>query len=396
MNTVNQTQAYSSIAWRFIAVLFLSFSYACIEDITPVPEPEPEPDPIELHPLEIGGRLEQDSTLTNWREGVDYIVTGNINIWADVILDIEPGVVIEVKNGLAIRIKDQGAIRARGTEAEPIIFRGHETGGVPNWKAITVSGTNTNTIFDYVIVEDAGTEAPCCDGFWPDAAFIIDGVGAITNCTFRKSGSIGLAISTSRFYANLLAFENNHFENNASYGLSIHPSGFNTAFSSGIQDCSFDGNGKEYVNVINGYFQGGLHTISQAPVPYHVSGWIISNNDQLEIKAGAELIFAQGAGIKSDILTITGTETNPVTMYGEAGVANSWEGLVFDSDNIFNKVIHLDISHAKSAIDIDYQASAEITNTHISDSECGFFTGLYATLTTDNITFTNVTTEYCE
>jgi len=90
----------------------------------------------------ISGGIYQN---TSWSPaGNPYIASGNVVVFEDVTLTIEPGVIIRFNSGASLEIR--GKLIAIGNSQDSIQFTSNLSSPVMNsWKGIIVKGTNNNT-----------------------------------------------------------------------------------------------------------------------------------------------------------------------------------------------------------------------------------------------------------
>ena len=90
----------------------------------------------------ISGGIYQNTT---WSPtGNPYIATGNVVVFEDVTLTIEPGVIVRFKSGASLEIR--GKLIAIGNASDSIKFTSNlNSPSINSWKGIIVKGTNNNT-----------------------------------------------------------------------------------------------------------------------------------------------------------------------------------------------------------------------------------------------------------
>lgn len=400
---------YQMKTLHLLALLILSMSlFSCeiLEDLEDVEDAKLT--------QELCGEITENTVLTDRGEGVDYTITCDLGISANVILDIEAGVVIEVENGLGIKISNQGAIRAMGTAENPVIFRGQNNAGLASWKGILSNTSNPNNSFDFVQIEDGGTGGLCCKGDRPIAALVADeGLISVNNCTFSNSANHGMAIWTLfNKSAQVISFSNNTFRDNGAYGLYVWAQTLDD-YSENIMSCTFADNKEPYIGLaMNQYDEMGDATWYKAPIPFLVENALKLGNKGLTLKEGIELVFAPNTEIRqvshssNAYLTIEGTAEQPVIMRGQSNIAGAWNGLYYRTEHINNRIAHLQISDAKrpstdSAIFMDSlfgrSLNLTITNSTIANTDCGIFLGGgIIDLVSSDMTYDNVASETCE
>lgn len=156
------------------------------------------------------------------RHDVPYYVYNWVSVGDDATdptLTLEPGVTVISAPGVSIRIGETapGAIHAVGTAAEPITFTG-EASSPGSWTGIKVwYDADSSTVFDHVIVDNAGGPDPQGGFIQGGFHFYIDIGPIIRNSTIRNSAGCGVLIVnqppwSTDFTAPALA---NAFVNNA-------------------------------------------------------------------------------------------------------------------------------------------------------------------------------------
>lgn len=107
----------------------------------------------------ISGGIFQNTT---WSlSGNPYIATGDVVVFEDVILTLEPGVIVKFNSGASLEIR--GKLIAIGNSSDSIRFTSNSSSPAMNsWKGIIVKGTNNQTgngnqvSMEYCIGEYAG------------------------------------------------------------------------------------------------------------------------------------------------------------------------------------------------------------------------------------------------
>jgi hypothetical protein len=96
---------------------------------------------------------EISSVMTLQKTCSPYVVPANVLITSSGKLIIEPGVEIWMSDGVSIN--SEGQINAKGTKAEPVIFRSNPQSVEKKWGNISVRNASDTSFFRNVIIEDA-------------------------------------------------------------------------------------------------------------------------------------------------------------------------------------------------------------------------------------------------
>jgi hypothetical protein len=146
------------------------------------------------------GRVWQDETWPNF--ALPYFVTsymidslGGVSVGAPTThptLTLLPGTTIEFAPGARLWVgwEGPGAVKVVGTVLQPIRFLGQ--GGTPgSWVGIQIGyNADSSTIFDHVIVDDAGEQFPVAGSFH----FYVDVGPIIRNTVISNSSGCGIII----------------------------------------------------------------------------------------------------------------------------------------------------------------------------------------------------------
>ena len=368
-------------------------------------------------PRLLEGRLLNDTTLSDWRDGVDYTVKGAFDVHANVM--VEPGVEIEVQENGGIYVLQnsigKGTFNAVGTSAKPIIIKGAKA-QKGYWDKVYFNSTSFDNQIVNVHLQHGGgiarngEKAMMHIGSSGGGTFPVK----IQNSIFEDSDGYGLYLHTSN--ADISGFSKNIFRNNNSYPLSIGI----------IQLKNLDGIESTYelnntVNMIEVTGRGrseleGIHIWTDAGIPYNIKETIelgaSGSNGDITITEGAEFIFEAGNGVNSwyGTLTIQGTASKPVKMNSISKTPGSWRGIYLGTNNIKNVFNYLEISNGgfsnwgaggkPSNIQVgdNYNPSATLVlnNSKIQNSsECGVFVKTPGNFTENGNTYLNNFNDYC-
>jgi hypothetical protein len=305
-------------------------------------------------PSAICGDINVDSTWTNSREGVDYIISCPVSVNA--LLTIEPGTEIEFRSGAGIIVEAGGSLKAVGNAANKITMRG-VTDVQGGWKGIFIKSNNVTNEINHCVIKGGGQSS--FDGQSTFIANIRITLGAklkLLNSEVSKSGKYGLYTEgfDSDERSPVTLFSGNTFSNNAGYPIST------LAATGNILDGTasvFTANGKQFIEFCGGRMFGN-HTWKKAGIPYLVSGYTIAGyyTDQgnLIVEPGVNITFAadQGLGVgeySNGYVKMVGSASEHITLTGESASPGAWKGICFQSTNTANKLSYVDISYGGSS-----------------------------------------------
>ncbi|TAK61577.1 MAG: right-handed parallel beta-helix repeat-containing protein, partial [Bacteroidetes bacterium] len=156
----------------------------------------------------ISGNVTTDSTWTFASSPV--VVTGTVTVNSGVTLTIEPGVTVKFDPGTQLIIA--GALNADGKSDSLITFTSNAGTPAPgDWNSIEFqNGGNVGSVFDYCVVEYAGSGANAANIFYKTGAYSI----AITNCIVRYSFNHGINVRASS-----PRIAHSTFNDNAGFGI---------------------------------------------------------------------------------------------------------------------------------------------------------------------------------
>jgi len=326
---------------------------------------------------ELGGTINQDMVLVNRIDtpGVaDYCVTSDVNLQA--IMTIEPGVEIHFEADLSFKVDDKGVLIAKGTSEDHIVFTAKNQSNP--WRGIGfVLSDDVRNSMDYVDISYAGS----------DLISIIDRKAAVglssfselafTNSTITHSVAIGMFVEDD---VELIAFENNRFENNAGRPLVLPASEVGKLDAASQFSTS---NGDNTIEI----HEGSIDAVEPITWTSFIDGtpYVVTDDididSELTILPGAVFLIASNKGIKvsdSGILIAEGTQENMIQFTAKE-IDKPWRGIGFIlSDNQRNSLDYVEISYAgldkisilerKAALGIASFSDVRVKNTKIIHS----------------------------
>lgn len=337
--------------------------------------------------MNLSGSYNDDLHLINLVEDPDtpdYLVTGDVNIYA--ALTIDAGVRIHVSNDKMIRIRNDGSLEANGTSAEPIVITG-ETEVPGYWKGIMHESNNVVNVMSHVNISATGS-SDISSGRPKTAFYVASGRISLQNSVFSNNDGFGVTIWSSDAEIPLLGC---FFENNTLGAMSIL-----AEHMDGIDDLS-NFNGQEVLVRGGSLAAGSEHTwVNPTNGIFRVAGEINAYG-RLEILEGVEFRMENNVRFRvrsEGVIQVMGTETNPVVFKGATELAGAWRGVYIESNSIENQFNHVSFSHAghediapgfgKTAIGFASGARAMLSNIYFSDID-GY--GTYIRYDNTNVTF---------
>ncbi|MBS3914470.1 MAG: hypothetical protein KG003_08220 [Bacteroidetes bacterium] len=264
------------------------------------------------------------TTLKNHTPGVDYTITGSLQVSAE--LSIEPGVEIAVESGGEVVVKDTAVIHAIGTANDPIKFTSKEKNGT--WSGILFHCKNPSE-FNHVEVKNAasrGWDRGCLEASG-NAHLILENViiegGQATSAVLAELGALVEIKSGCNFHDNQAPFQQD-------LNSELRFTGSGTFISNTKNVIVLNSSG------FGNFMITGKYVIRKKPIDYLVARNFYINDGELDIESGINLQFVQGAGIycshQNAKLLILGNAVQPVKMYNETGIWKagepSWAGIM--------------------------------------------------------------------
>lgn len=339
-------------------------------------------DIVVLEPITLDcNYFSTDRTLTDDPDRpVDYIITCVMNIGsADIV--IEPGVVIHFEAGAGISLDGSGSLKAVGTATNKITFSSEDK-VKGSWKGLFIDGVSVNNIFDYCVIEYAGS-----------AGFGGDRLSAVTmwagskltvkNTTISNSAGNGLDATAG---GGGLTHQNNIYKDNTKAGLRVSP---DNAYKADLAS-SYTGNGEDVVQIFQNTQEFPTGTLRKLNVPYRVLAMGAGNSvngirvdGDLTIEPGTTIEFGTSTGIYvkgTSSLKAVGTASQPITFTGITATAGSWGGIYFDASlSVLNEVSYATIEYAGSdaflgSILMYNKPMLKVNNVTFKDiSSCGMY-----------------------
>jgi hypothetical protein len=303
--------------------------------------------PAAARPLQAGAESPLDDvsgpiiTDTTWSlEHSPYIVTGDVTVYPDVTLEVEPGVEVRFDGNYALNV--QGTLKAKGTEAQPIRFTSNQGSPSPgDWGMIDFRSESRFSLLEHVVVEYGGSASRAGWGCVSGALCVHTSSFTQDESTVQHNATRGLVLVQSD-----AVISNNTFTGQTDEAIRLHscdyatgpcrPSIIGNTFTEnasaiyryGEQNPFVAGN-QAFNNQINGFvlytpcvFKGD-NTWYADDLTYVVPAGMCNvggaGNPSLVIESGTVIKFGEGAGIGVDgllttaVMTATGTQDEAIT-----------------------------------------------------------------------------------
>ncbi len=266
---------------------------------------------------------------------------------AEATIIIEAGAVLEFDTSAGLRL-NAGTLRAEGTSDAGILFTSASR-NPSDWYGVGISSNSNDNSFAFVVLENAGRRLTAINNFNYAGLFIdANSAIAITDSTFRTTGSGGRGIYVEADSARLLSFERNEFVANTGAPIRLFANQLDSIGSGNIfgTDAPF---GSRFVEV-----QPTTVTTDQAwqnqDIPYRFFGSTFVNDPTatVTIEPGTTLQFASGAGLRvnAGALRAIGTASDRITFTSGSANAGEWHGVGIASNNTQNALQFVTIQNA--------------------------------------------------
>lgn len=337
---MNRNTLKASFGALAIAGLF-SFS-SC------TPDPVDPPAPIVI---DYCGDVNAPTTWTNRNEGLDYRVTCDFTINADMV--IEEGTEIEFVNGKGVIVGNDGSLWVKGTNEKRVNIHGTAM-AQGSWKGIWFQSNDDKNKLEFCMLSGGGQNSFNGHDIRANVRLALNGGLSISNSTISGSGRDGLYVEgfDDVFDNPLKAFSNNTFSNNSNLPISTVAS--TVSMLDGINS-DYTANGSQHIEIRGGRVYG-THSWVKNTIPFLVSGEIragyYTEIGNLTINAGVAMEFINDFGItigeySAGYLRMVGTASEPVSL--TTGEADAWQGVCFQSTNASNLLSYVNINMGGSA-----------------------------------------------
>ncbi|MEM6802926.1 MAG: hypothetical protein AAF696_16065, partial [Bacteroidota bacterium] len=295
----------------------------------------------------------------------DYVVEGNFDILADVI--VEPGVSILMENGSSIDVKIGGSFYSVGTESEKITIKGEKLLTPGQWKYIRFRSDNVDNRLEHTNISGGGS-----DGTYDAMVFIAyTGYAKIEHCIISFSQRNGIKCEDWRSRLGGIAYANVSF-------CELYPIQINAQHLPYIESTNRgDGNTHNYINVEGSQLTNPLRWKKSTFLPYKING-TLSMTDAVQVEAGTTIFMADGSKIqvsREGSFNCVGTESEKIRIIGENRVNGAWGYIRFTNSNSpQNRFEHCEIAYGggdnnwEGILTLVYGSTVSMRNSEIKGS----------------------------
>jgi RHS repeat-associated protein len=354
------------------------------------------------------GTLTRQSNWNTFPLGIPVILSGNVVVASGGSLAFQPETTIQVSCNCGIYVEGPSdtlpaaSLSAPGVSGSPITFEGTGT-GAGQWKGIAFESGSTGSL-SFVQILDAGS---CClnpstGGSFLAAFLALGSAPTLDHVTIDSSGGNAVEVNGT----GNPTLTNDTFTNNASSAVSYDSNDLPATFTQD-QNLVATGNGANVVNLPGGTFTtAAAWDQSTLGIPLFINGNLfVGAGASFTVAPGSALQFASGVGLYANttansgstpggVLTLHGTQAQPITLSGTTHAAGFWKGLGIGSSS----TVSLDFVHLSdagfNALNpneggayhvgiIVLHASPTIADTTVDDLP----SGIYALATEDNLGF---------
>jgi len=304
--------------------------------------------------------INQNLTLKDRVNGVDYIFQSSVDVNAALVL--EPGVTVMFADGAGLIIKEEGTITAIGTTANPIYLTS-KSGKRGAWKGITVLSNNSQNVLENCIVEHGGASSSFGESNIVVGSGSNTGMITITNSEIRASKNNGIIVSKG---STINAFIGNKIHTNSNHPVSMDIANA-TDFRS---QNTYSNNGREFIQLTSTDLVNVPVTLSNINEPYLITGQIVASNaftinagTRISMDLGAELVIDGGDSEGS--FSAIGTPNAPITITGIYNQSGVWNSIQFKSTNSANnRIEYCTISGGGNGSVASQQGMISVVNTN--------------------------------
>ncbi len=323
---------------------------------------------------------------------VPYLVDENVlDITEDLILTAGVELVMGENTGLGVY--DDGSLTIEGTASAPVIIRGFEA-IAGYWRGIHLETNSLSNYISYAQISEAGSNyVYCCSA--AASIYFKDGQASLSNTTISNGGAYGIYAAAN---FNFEVFQENTVTGHQDYPMYIAAERIGELDGMGS---SYTGNDQDYLGIIENSQVDQYIYWPALDVPYRMES-VLDITDRIDIQAGTELVFEEGAGLgvyDSGILNAVGSSSDNIVFRGLMDEQGYWRGIHIEtnsSSNILDYVSLLNAGsnyvyccNAKASL---YVKSAKLTvsNSYVADSGgCGIYLTSGSDFTESGNTFSN-------
>ena len=339
--------------------------------------------------INLCGEIKSSETLSP-ESALVYAITCSVTVAKGATLSLAPGTIVKAEAFYGISV--QGTLASNGTASNPATFTsindnsvGGATGsgspGVGDWGGIHVDSATSSVSLDHAVIDYASTGVTSSDA----------ASTSITNSSVANSQSRGIEVqgggdwTASKPAALTISGDSVTGSGDTPIFINDYNHGLALKFSA-LQNNSGSGNGRNYVDLINGQLtQSETWSFGAGALPVIVDGNLdVPEGDTLTVPAGGSLKFSTriaGSAYMSveGTLASNGTASNPATFTsindnsvggatgsGSPGVGD-WGGIHVDDGGTVD-LLGTTITFGSTALSVAEGAEAAVHGRIVNDT----------------------------
>ncbi len=299
-----------------------------------------------------------DMVLADRVNGVDYIITNNIEVNAN--LTIKPGVTVMFAEGAGLQVNEQGSLTAIGAQSNEVLFTS-ETGKRGSWKGITILSNNGRNVLSFCKIEQGGGNNTYGMGNVVVGSTTTPAQVEISNSSISTSNKDGIVINEG---SKVLNFTGNKIFTNSAFPVSMHISDAVNMENGN----TYSNNGKEFIKVTGETVNKAI-TLKKLNESFLISGQITATKG-FTINAGSRVYMDNDVELVIDgtngeaFFSAVGTQDQPITVSAIYNGTGVWTSIRFrNADSNNNRIEHCTISGGGMTT-VGAEGMVSVTNTN--------------------------------
>lgn len=346
---------YAPVAMLALGLSVLSSCSKQQDDLTNLP--------VERKDNTQAQRIEQtaitsDMELADRVNGVDYIITNNLQVNAN--LTIKPGVTIMFAEGAGLQVNERGSLTAIGAQSNEVLFTS-ETGKRGSWKGITILSNSGRNVLSFCKIEQGGGENSYGQGNVVVGSTTTPAQVEISNSSISTSNKDGIVINEG---SKVLNFSGNKIFTNSAFPVSMHISDAVNMENGN----TYSNNGKEFIKV-SGEVVNKPITLNKLNESFLISGQITATKG-FTINAGSRVYMDNDVELVIDgtngdaFFSAVGTQAQPITISAIYNGTGVWTSIKFRNANSNNNQIEYCTISGGGMTTVGAEGMVSVTNTN--------------------------------
>lgn len=271
---------------------------------------------IEAIPIED---IRFKTVLKNHTPGADYIISKNLEVSKELI--IEEGVEIIIEDGCELKISESGVLQILGSSSKKVKLRNKNNSG--RWKGISIASALESTIA-HAEISGAGQQGD----YHAAIEILSSGKISISNSQILDNGDASAILLTENAICSL---------NSTELRGNKYPLQMDLFANFQHSNCKFEGNQFDVICVRNqngnSLMANRTLKINRSGLPYFFTSSLLLGEKLVTIDAGVTLLFNNGCGISTvtytylyQLLQVNGKADQPV-VFGSLNQNELWSGV---------------------------------------------------------------------